>query len=140
MGHEGGRPLTEQLRRLFESVRPKGRTWTNQEVADELKVINPSLRVSGSYLSSLRTGKRTNPSTELLTALAKFFGISPAYFFDDEYAERVNSQLAALRALDQSGVRAVALRAEGLSAENLAIVRVVLDQVRKAQGLPPLEE
>ena len=57
--------LAVRLDDLFRTVRPKGRHWTNAEVAEELKRVNPELRVGGVYLSQLRTGKRSNPSPDL---------------------------------------------------------------------------
>ncbi|MFE0171374.1 helix-turn-helix domain-containing protein [Streptomyces sp. NPDC059002] len=138
--NDDGAPLAARLNHLFRASRPQGRTWTNREVAEEVKLANPGLKVSGAYLSALRTGKRTNPSTDLLSALAKFFGVSPAYFVDPDHAARVDTQLAALNELSQSGVREVALRAVGLPPESLAAISAVIDQVRKLQGLPPVEE
>jgi len=132
--------LAERLDALFRRSRPGGRQWTNDEVAAEIKRANPKLRVSGAYLSALRTGKRHNPSPDLQVALAQFFGVSPAYFFDRHHADRVQAQLAALEELSQTGVRSVALRAVGLSQENLEAITVVLDQIRIAQGLPPVDE
>ncbi|MBC2876890.1 helix-turn-helix domain-containing protein [Streptomyces mobaraensis] len=137
---DGGTLLARRLNHLFRTSRPQGRNWTNREVADEVKRVSPGLKVSGAYLSALRTGKRTNPSADLLNALAKFFGVSPAYFVDSGHAERVDAQLAALNALSQSGVRGVALRAVGLPPESLAAITAVIDQVRQLQGLPPVEE
>ncbi len=138
--NDGQVVLAERLNHLFRTSRPQGRNWTNREVAEEVKCINPGLKVSGAYLSALRTGKRTNPSTDLLSALAKFFGVSPAYFVDPDHADRVDSQLAALNELGQAGVRGVALRVVGLPPESLAAITAVIDQVRKLQGLPPVEE
>ncbi|MGK5627226.1 helix-turn-helix domain-containing protein [Streptomyces sp. URMC 123] len=132
--------LADRLDHLFRVSRPRGRQWTNREVAEEIKAAHPGLKVSGAYLSAIRTGKRTNPSSELLNALAAFFGVSPAYFVDAHYAERVNVQLAALNELDQAGVRAVAMRAVGLPPESLSAITAVIDQLRKLQGLPPVEE
>ncbi len=135
-----GAALAERLDELFRKSRPGGSRWTNDQVAAEIKKANPDIRVSGAYLSALRTGKRTRPSPELQVALAKFFGVSPAYFFDPDRAERVIQQLTVLDQMSQAGVRAVALRAVGLPAENLGAMAAVLDQMRKAQGLPPVEE
>src|SRR5690348_6230445 len=106
--------LAERLDHLFRNSRPGGRRWTNDEVAEELKTRNPKIRVSGAYLSALRTGKRLHPSPELQMALAEFFGVAPAYFFDRDHADRVSAQLAALEELNQAGVRGLALRAVGL--------------------------
>jgi transcriptional regulator with XRE-family HTH domain len=132
--------LATRLDELFRRCRPGGSRWTNDQVSAEVKKINSNVRVSGAYLSALRTGKRTRPSPELLAALAKFFGVSPAYFFDPHRADHISQQLAVLDQMSQAGVRAVALRAIGLPTEALGAMATVLDQMRKAQGLPPVEE
>ncbi len=132
--------LAESLDGLFRNSRPGGHRWTNDEVAAEIKRRYPRIRVSGAYLSALRTGKRTRPSQELQTAIAEFFGVSPAYFVDPDHARRVSAQLATLEELNQTGVRGVALRAVGLQPESLRAITAVLDQVRRLQGLPPVEE
>lgn len=137
---EGGPVLAERLDALFRTSRPGGRSWPNGEVATELKKTNPGLRVSGAYLSALRTGKRVHPSPDLLAALARFFGVSIAYFFDPDHADRVRSQLAALDELRQAGVRAVTLRAVGLPSESLEAITAILDELRRQQGLPPVKE
>ncbi|MFC4518310.1 MULTISPECIES: helix-turn-helix domain-containing protein [Streptomyces] len=131
--------LAGRLDSLFSRSRPGGRRWTNNEVAVEVKEKHPHVRVSGAYLSALRNGSRTRPSQELLSALAEFFGVSPAYFVDPDHAERVNGQLARLEMLSQAGVRGIALRAVGLGQDSLEAVTAMLDQMRKLQGLPPVE-
>lgn len=135
-------PLTARLDRLFKLSRPQGRQWSNAEVAAEVKKDNPDLRVSGAYLSMLRTGKRTSPSTDLLVALAKFFGVNPSYFFDDEdgLGERVRRQLEQLEMLRQRGVVGIAQRAVGLPQANLDLITAMLDQARRQQGLPPVTD
>ncbi|MDH6138076.1 MULTISPECIES: helix-turn-helix domain-containing protein [Kitasatospora] len=132
--------LAVRLDDLFKTVRPKGKHWTNAEVAEELKLLNPDLKVGGVYLSQLRTGKRCNPTPDLLAALARFFGVSVAYFFDDQVAESVLSQVAAIEALRQAGVRAVAMRAAGMKKENLQAITAIMDQYREMQGLPPVTD
>ncbi len=136
----GGAVLAARLNALFRTSRPGNRRWANDEVAEAIKKANPGIRVSGAYLSAIRTGKRTRPSPELQVALADFFGVSPAYFFDADYAKQANAELAALDELSQAGVRGVALRAIGLSQDNLGMIMAVLDQVRKQQGLPPAQD
>jgi transcriptional regulator with XRE-family HTH domain len=132
--------LAKRLDELFQRGRPGGARWTNDEVATEIKKLDPNIRVSGAYLSALRTGKRTRPSPELQLALAKFFGVSPAYFFDPKRAEQISHQLATLDEMRQAGVRAIALRAVGLPAESIDAMTVILDQMRRLQGLPPVQE
>lgn len=141
MSETDDRPvLAVRLDDLFRTVRPKGKHWTNADVAEELKRVNPDLRVGGVYLSQLRTGKRSNPSPDLLAALARFFGVSVSYFFDDEVAKSVLSEVAAIEALRQAGVRAVAMRAAGMKKENLEAITVIMDQYRQLQGLPPVTD
>ncbi|MGW5054001.1 helix-turn-helix domain-containing protein [Actinokineospora sp. NPDC004072] len=142
MSDGGPTPLTSRLDRLFRISRPHGRQWSNAEVAAEIKKANPDLRVSGAYLSMLRTGKRTSPSTDLLLALARFFGVNPSYFFDDEdgQGERVRRQLEQLEMLRERGVVGIAQRAVGLPQSNLDLIIAMLDQARRQQGLPPVTD
>ncbi|REH18164.1 helix-turn-helix protein [Kutzneria buriramensis] len=132
--------LATRLDSLFRFSMPGNRHWTNDEVAEAIKQTDPELRVSGSYLSALRKGRRTRPSPELQAALAKFFGVSPAYFVDAEYAEQVDCQLALLDQLRQAGVQGIALRAIGLPQDSLEAITAVLDQIRRQRGLPPVDD
>jgi transcriptional regulator with XRE-family HTH domain len=136
----GGSVLATRLDALFRTSRPGNRRWTNDEVTEAIKKANPGLKVSGAYLSALRNGKRVRPSPELQVALAKFFGVSPAYFFDADYANQVDTQLAGLDKLREAGVRGIALRAVGLPQDSLDTIAAVLDQIRKQQGLPPIQD
>lgn len=61
-----------------------------------------------------------------LEALAAFFGVPAAYFFDDDTAARVDSQLALATALRDAGVRNAALRISTLDdASRQSILRIV---------------
>ncbi|MFF0218587.1 helix-turn-helix domain-containing protein [Streptomyces vinaceus] len=132
--------LAVRLDDLFRTVRPRGRQWTNAEVAEELKRVNPDIKAGGVYLSQLRTGKRSNPSPDLLAALARFFGVSVAYFFDDEVAESALDEAAVVEVLRQAGVRSVAMRAAGMKKEHLLAITAIMDQYRQMQGLPPVTD
>ncbi|MFB7783571.1 helix-turn-helix domain-containing protein [Streptomyces vinaceus] len=132
--------LAMRLDDLFRTVRPRGRQWTNAEVAEELKRVNPDIKAGGVYLSQLRTGKRSNPSPDLLAALARFFGVSVAYFFDDEVAESALDEAAVVEVLRQAGVRSVAMRAAGMKKEHLLAITAIMDQYRQMQGLPPVTD
>jgi transcriptional regulator with XRE-family HTH domain len=83
----------------------------------------------------LRKGQRDNPTKKHLEALADFFGVPPAYFFDDDAAARISAELDLLIALRDIEVRQIALRATGLSAQSLATVREVVERVRQLEGL-----
>lgn len=139
-GDEERPVLASRLDQLFKTARPAGKQWTNAEVAAELKKTSPDLKVGAVYLSQLRTGKRTNPSHELLAALANFFGVSVAYFFDEKLADSVMTELAAVEAMRQAGVRAVAMRAAGMREDNLEAITTIMDQYRRMEGLPPVTD
>jgi transcriptional regulator with XRE-family HTH domain len=130
-----GRTLAEKLDYLFRTVHGAAR-YTNEEVAAAI-ARDQGVSISASYLWYLRTGQRDNPTLKHLTALAKFFGVPTAYFFDDEITGQVEAELALLAAMKDARVRDVALRADGLSAESLDTIRDMIRRVRQLEGLPP---
>ena len=133
MPDSGRRPtLADNLNRLFDEVRPygpQGRRYTNEEVAAAVREANPGIRVGGAYLSALRKGTKRNPSTELLTALARFFGVPASSFLDEEEtgADAAEAELA--RLAGNLGVRHLALRALELSPEGLAAATEIIEHV-----------
>ncbi|GAA4664856.1 hypothetical protein GCM10023347_16180 [Streptomyces chumphonensis] len=124
--------LAARLNRLFGTIRPegpRGRTYTNDEVALSVKESNPHIRVGGAYLSALRTGTKKNPSTELLAALARFFGVPASYFLDEATAVQTDAELALAQVAHNLGVRKLALRALELTPEGLAAVTRIVEHV-----------
>jgi transcriptional regulator with XRE-family HTH domain len=133
------RTLAEKLEYLFRTVREPGRReYSNEEVSAAV-ARDQGVTVSASYIWYLRTGQRDNPTFKHLNALARFFGVPPAYFFDDDFSVRVEAELALLTAMKDAGVRDVALRAAGLSPESLGTITYVISRVRELEGLPPFE-
>ncbi|MGE7438184.1 MULTISPECIES: helix-turn-helix domain-containing protein [Kitasatospora] len=125
----------ERLNALFETVHPPDRgPYSNHEVADMLRERG-STSVSHVYLWQLRTGRRDNPTRRHLEALATFFGVPVAYFFDDSTADRVTTELALVRRLRESGVQRVAMRVAGLSPQSLDQVLATVEQLRAQEGL-----
>ncbi|XVQ08173.1 helix-turn-helix domain-containing protein [Spirillospora sp. CA-255316] len=131
-----GATLADRLNHLFATIVPPARgPYTNQEVAAGIR--DAGTDISAQYLSLLRRGERDNPTLKHLEALARFFGVPPAYFFDEETTRRVDEELTALAALRDIGVRGVALRAAGLSPTGLEAVHTIIEQVRRLEGLAP---
>ena len=134
MVNEAG-TFAERLDHLFRTVRPAGRgEYTYEEVADAIR--GTGVMISHTYVWQLRKGKRDNPTKRHLEALAEFFGVPPAYFLDDSVAQATNTQLDLLAAMRDSSVRALALRAAGLSASSLQAIRGMIEQARRIEGLP----
>jgi transcriptional regulator with XRE-family HTH domain len=140
---EAPQTLADKLNYLFRTVRTKDpktnrrREFTNLEVAE-------ATGLSDTYIGYLRKGVRDNPTRQHMQALAKHFGVPAAYLADDdlppERVEDIEAQLGLVHALADSGVREVALRAHGLSARGLDALRVMVDQVRALENLPPVVE
>lgn len=129
------RTLADKLNHLFATVVPRGRdAYSNEEVAQAITTAGEP--ISGSYIWLLRKGRRDNPTIRHLEALAKFFGVPPAYFFDDETTAAVESDLALVVAMKDLGVRDVALRTAGLAPQSLAMITEVIERVRQLEGLP----
>ncbi|MCA6092157.1 helix-turn-helix domain-containing protein [Streptomyces sp. SCA3-4] len=127
--------LADKLNHLFRTVVPAGREpYTTEEVARAITATGVS--ISGSYIWLLRKGQRDNPTLRHLEALAKFFGVPPAYFFDEQATAEVNADLGLLVALRDTQVQRVALRAAGLSAASLHSINEVIERVRELEGLP----
>ncbi|MFJ9779498.1 helix-turn-helix domain-containing protein [Amycolatopsis sp. NPDC101161] len=128
--------LSAKLNHLFGVVRPAdGDEYTFDEVAESIRAQGGPT-ISATYLWQLRKGLRDNPTKRHLEALAAFFGVPPAYFFDDAEAERIDAELTLLSALRDAPVRQIALRARGLSAKSLEAISDMVDRVRELEGLP----
>ncbi|GIG92147.1 helix-turn-helix domain-containing protein [Plantactinospora endophytica] len=136
MAEPKGGPLASRIDHLFKAVRPKGREYSYDEVARGCEALT-SGTFSKTYVWQLRTGQRDNPTKRHLEALAAFFGVPVAYFFDDQVVDDVNSQLALAAALRDSDVRDIALRALHMdTATRQSLARIVHEISRMQQSRP----
>lgn len=132
----GRRTLANKLDHLFRTIHPADRgEFSFEEVAEAIRARGGPT-ISATYLWQLRRGLRDNPTKKHLEALAGFFGVSPAYFFDEAAAERIEEELGMLAALRDASVRQMALRATGLSLESLGAITEMIERVRELEGLP----
>jgi transcriptional regulator with XRE-family HTH domain len=119
---------------LFDTVYPPGRgPHTSAEVIAALKA--EGITMSAPYLSQLRSGNRTNPSSATMAALANFFRIKSAYFTDDEYYEKLDKELVWMSTLRDDGVRRIALRTIGLSPQAQQDIVERVNELRRAEHL-----
>ena len=134
IGTESGvTTLAEKLERLFATIHPAGRgPYSNEEVAAAIQEQGGPT-ISGTYIWLLRKGQRDNPTKKHLEALASFFGVPAAYFFDDEIATELDPQLNLLAALRDSSVREIALRVAELSPGSLDAIRGMIEQVSQLE-------
>ncbi|MFI6540969.1 helix-turn-helix domain-containing protein [Nonomuraea sp. NPDC050547] len=131
---DGRKSFADKLNLLFETVRPPDahREYTNSEVA-------AATDVSASYVGYLRKGVRDNPSVETIQALARFFEVRPSYFVDEdvdeEHAAAVEARLKLVQALNDPGIKRLAMRAmeAELSPAALDAITAMIDQVRRLE-------
>ncbi|MER7416553.1 XRE family transcriptional regulator [Micromonospora peucetia] len=126
--------LMEKINRLFEVIRrPDREHYRNEEVATACREATGE-SFSTTYLWQLRSGRRTNPTKRHLEALAQFFQVPAAYFFDDEQSSRIAEELELLGALRNSAVRQIALRAVTLSPEGLDTISDMIDAIGRREA------
>jgi len=121
--------LAGRLDHLFSVHRgSNGREPTYREVATAI-ADRGGPTVSPSYIWQLRTGLKDNPTLKHLEALASYFKVDPAYFFDADTADRIDEHHALSAAVANQAVREVALAAANLMPDSLATVRTVIDRI-----------
>jgi transcriptional regulator with XRE-family HTH domain len=106
--------LMDKVNWLIDRAHPGGRgPYTNAEVA-ELIHRTTGEPVSHSTIWKLRNGKTQDPHKRLIEAMARTFGVPPAFFFDDydpQAAGQLREQVELLALVRDSGITAVQLRA-----------------------------
>ncbi|CAM5285208.1 MULTISPECIES: helix-turn-helix transcriptional regulator [Streptomyces] len=122
--------LAGKVDKLFTTIRANGREYTYEEVARGCSELSGGT-FSKTYVWQLRTGQRTNPTKRHLEALAAFFRVPVAYFFDDDTADRVDSQLALASAMGNAEVRDIALRAMSMDDSGRKSLARIIREVSK---------
>ncbi|MCX4531001.1 XRE family transcriptional regulator [Streptomyces sp. NBC_01669] len=136
-GQMDSKGFMDRLNRLFDTVHPPNRgPFSNAEVADLMEERGLG-KLSAQYLWLLRTGQRDNPTKRHLEALAGFFGVDPAYWFDDAVAEKTLQELELLALLRDAKIKNVLLRLSDVSADGKEAILGIVESVRKSEGLPP---
>ncbi|MEU7529287.1 XRE family transcriptional regulator [Saccharothrix sp. NPDC042600] len=139
--------LAEVIDNLFKTIkRPNGREHSMEEVAkwgaEWLRERNQAKSFSKEYVRQLRSGLATNPTKSHLEALAAFFEVDPAIFFDSQRSRQIQADLELVAAIRDAGVHAVALRALSLTpaqrAQVLELMRSLQAERADESGETPL--
>lgn len=131
-----GTSLAERIDHLFGRIHPRGRgEYSLEEVVAGMRQRR-GVSITTAYLSQLRKGQRTNPSIQVLEALADFFGVSASYFFDTAAAESIVAQVELYTALRDAEIRDLALRASDLSPASIRALAEIIEHWRQLEGLP----
>ncbi|MFJ8787893.1 XRE family transcriptional regulator [Streptomyces sp. NPDC102462] len=126
--------LADKIDALFRIVRrPNREQFSHEEVARACREATGE-SFSATYMWQLRTGRRDNPTKRHLEALAQFFDVPVAYFFDDDQGAAIAKELELLGALRDAGVRSVALRAVNLSPEGVNTISDMIDVLARRES------
>ncbi|WP_413100156.1 helix-turn-helix domain-containing protein [Streptomyces sp. Inha503] len=136
---EQTRTLADKINKLFQAITDDGREHSNEHVAQAIS--KTGITISQSYIWQLRKGKKDNPTMRHLQALANFFGVPVAYFFDDAVAGEVDGKLAQMaaeqasvnEAFENGDIKLMAMRAGELSDKGRKQVMDLLDVVYRLE-------
>lgn len=131
--------LAEIIDQLFKTIRrPNDREHSMEEVAKWgaawLRERGQAKSFSKEYVRQLRAGIATNPTKSHLEALAAFFEVDPAIFFDSEKSRQIQADLELVAALRKADVHSVALRALSLTPDHRAQVLELIDALQADQA------
>ena len=107
------RTLADKVNWLIDRAHPAGRgSFSNNEIAALIKDATGE-DVSYTTVWKLRNGQAQNPQKRLIEALAKTFGVPPAFFFDDydEQAGMLKDQVELLALVRDARISSTQLRA-----------------------------
>lgn len=139
MGMDSGlRPpvglIASRMEALFASVRGSDGGPHPADVAAAINGAAGDHVISATYLWQLRTGRRDNPTYKHLVALARYFGVSPAFFFDEAEAARGAIPPEAALAMRFDEIQQIAIEAAGLSPRSRQAIR---DLIASARAIGP---
>src|SRR6266516_4918281 len=108
------RTLADKINWLIDSAHPAGRgPYSNAEIVALIEKVTGE-QFSHTTIWKLRNGQAANPQMRLIDALARTFGVPPAFFFsdyDDEQAGLLREQIELLALVRDTGVTSAQLRA-----------------------------
>jgi transcriptional regulator with XRE-family HTH domain len=123
---------------LIDQAHPAGRGPYSLEELSELIERSTGEKVSYTTIWKLRNGQAQNPQKRVIEALARTFGVPPAFFFDDydqQAAGLLRDQVEMLALIRDSGITAVQLRAMASLPDDArqAVVRLIEATARESR-------
>jgi transcriptional regulator with XRE-family HTH domain len=131
--------LANRLNKLFDVMRSQNVPPLSNAAAAAAITEKTGVSISPAYLWQLRNGVKDNPTVIHLRAIADYFGLPASYLIDSETDPSIDAQLNLLQALRDHGVRDLALRASGLTAQALNSLASMVDHARQLEQLPPID-
>jgi transcriptional regulator with XRE-family HTH domain len=132
------RSLADKVNWLIDNAHPAGRgPFTNAEVAALVEKVTGE-KVSYTTIWKLRNGQASNPQMRLIEALARTFGVPPAFFFEDFDEERaglLQDQVELLAMVRDAGITNIEMRTIlGLSPEARQSMIELIERVARSEA------
>jgi transcriptional regulator with XRE-family HTH domain len=122
------RPFAEKLAHLIATVHPAGRgPYSYREI--EAGITDHEGAMTAAFVQQLVAGKQPYPRMHHIQALADFFGVPPAYFFDEQVTRQVDTELDKLLDWRHTEEGQIAQRVSALTSEHRNAVSALLDHL-----------
>jgi transcriptional regulator with XRE-family HTH domain len=126
--------FAERLARLIATVHPPDRKpYSYREIAQGVAELT-GVSMSATHVQQLAVGARRDPKRSHIQALAQFFGVPVTYFFDDEVAGQIDSQVGDVVVWRDTEARGMAERAMRLSPRDRETISALMDQLNSYDG------
>lgn len=96
--------LAGRLNKLFDVMHPVGAPEVSNATVAAAVAEQSGISITSEKLGRLRDSSEKSPGTDVLLAIAEFFGVSAAYLTDVDLDPSIDAQLNLLRALREHRV------------------------------------
>ncbi|WP_406693306.1 helix-turn-helix transcriptional regulator (plasmid) [Saccharopolyspora sp. ID03-671] len=135
MSEEQQRSFAAKLAHLRERIHPPDRgPYSAREIAAGIEGDPGAM--TAAFVSQLLRGQQPYPRMHHVEALAKFFGVPPAYFFDDEQAKSIDEQIDDIVTWRDTEARQIAQRVSELSPRDRATVTNLIESLQSYEDQP----
>ncbi len=129
----GERSFASRLTHLIQTVHPPDRgPYSYREIAAGVRHHGGAM--TAAYVNQLARGKQPYPRIHHVEALAWFFGVPVAYFFDDEVAGRVETRITEAVSWRDAEARHIAERVCELGPSGRYTVSSLVDNLLASQS------
>ncbi len=119
---------SQKLVELFETRRkPNGTRFTQNDV-----IAGAGDIITRVYLWKLRTGRASNPSFQVIQAIAQVFGVDPNYFFEDTRNSKILVEPPRSKFIEQLVLRADEM--ENLDEADQETILQMIDVILKTKS------
>lgn len=127
--------FAQRLAHLIATVHPADRgPYSYREI--EAGIADQPGAMTATFINQLVKGKQKHPRMHHIEALAGFFGVPSAYFFDDETAGRVDAEIAGVIAWRDQEAAELAQRISALPPAHRNAVSTMVEHLSSYENTP----